>query len=465
MEQTNVSNSQTVDWGKWSKEQIIEFLEGRNLVKEFAAEADILKEVKDAEEETKKSKKRSETTWELTMNNYPDFVIRKITGRSWKMLVVMVSKGVGYLKDSKGSKKLTVDDVDLLAGFLRGMPKIEIPNSWIDYLGSGIVEAKSLLYILIHPDIMEGYKNHCGPQYKRNVECIKAEKVYNNWQTAYSMHANLMKKYSTNRKALDLIISSPNFVKDIKERWGIDNVYDYLDHFTLSLVQLSKNRYGWNSEKYESLDVYDYYGRTKESLIPKCDMQYTRFRDYALYDAYRLGYGDNINSFFNVWDDTLNMEKLIYDKIKDKYPENLQTLHDILAYKAKLLKQEIDKKKFQAQVEKACQYEDAVGDYVFIAPKVVQDFYDEAEMQQNCLASYVDRFTNGECIIMFMRMKNTPEESLVTIEVRSGKVIQQYQSRNRLTTEEQKAAIEQWIKNLNKKGVIKLNLSNESRQF
>ena len=46
---------------------------------------------------------------------------------------------------------------------------------------------------------------------------------------------------------------------------------------------------------------------------------------------------------------------------------------------------------------------------------------------------------------MFMRHKDTPETSLVTIELVDGNVIQQYGHRNRPVTDEENLAIEKWM--------------------
>ena len=108
------------------------------------------------------------------------------------------------------------------------------------------------------------------------------------------------------------------------------------------------------------------------------------------------------------------------------------------------MKDEIDNQKLSDKLNFSKQFEASMLDYLFISPKNKQDFLDEAEMQQNCLASYVKKVANGECLIMFMRNKATPEESLVTIELRKGKLGQRYQARNESVTSEQATVINKW---------------------
>jgi hypothetical protein len=165
-----------------------------------------------------------------------------------------------------------------------------------------------------------------------------------------------------------------------------------------------------------------------------------------------MGYGKTIKTFFDEWRDSITMQKDIYHKIKEKYHDNLPLWHHQLSYKRACMQEQIDEIKMKEMVEFASLYQGVCDKYVFIAPTCKQDFLDEAQMQQNCLASYVNKFIDGDCIIMFMRLKNDPTQSLVTIEIRKDDkgdytvLNQKYQARNRNCTEEQSDAIDKWLK-------------------
>lgn len=61
-------------------------------------------------------------------------------------------------------------------------------------------------------------------------------------------------------------------------------------------------------------------------------------------------------------------------------------------------------------------------------------------MQNNCVASYIDKVIDGQCHILFLRKKNKPDESLVTIEVRNNHIVQARRRFNDdVTVEDQKA--------------------------
>lgn len=62
----------------------------------------------------------------------------------------------------------------------------------------------------------------------------------------------------------------------------------------------------------------------------------------------------------------------------------------------------------------------------------------------HCVGQYIERVANGECHILFLRYRDIPEESLVTLQL-SGKQICQAQGMNRrpLTTQEYRF-LKQW---------------------
>jgi hypothetical protein len=224
--------------------------------------------------------------------------------------------------------------------------------------------------------------------------------------------------------------------------FGLNNARDFLTQLELSLVEIGTGYYGGiGGSRYGSSKPY-----------PDMEMKYESFRDYVLYQSVFMGYGKTISTFFNEWIDSIKMQKDIYHKIKEKYHDNLPLWHHQLAYKSQCMREQIDEMKMKEMADLAALYQGTSGKYVFISPTCKQDFLDEAQMQQNCLASYVSKFVDGDCIIMFMREKKDPAQSLVTIEIRKDddgnytRLNQKYQSRNRQCTAEQSDAIDKWLK-------------------
>lgn len=132
----------------------------------------------------------------------------------------------------------------------------------------------------------------------------------------------------------------------------------------------------------------------------------------------------------------------------DRYPRNFLTTHQIAVRNYNRLKQEFAEEEFKEQIR--LDYEDRFGKYCFIYPRCTQDIKDEAVMQNNCVASYIDKVIDGQCHILFLRKIDNPEKSLVTVEVRDNKVVQARRHFNDPITVEDQQAIDKWNEKHNK---------------
>ena len=124
----------------------------------------------------------------------------------------------------------------------------------------------------------------------------------------------------------------------------------------------------------------------------------------------------------------------------DKYPRHFLTTHKIACRNYNRMKKEFSEELFRKRINK--QYECSFGDYIFIYPESTQDIKDEATMQNNCVSSYIDKVIDGECHILFLRKRNKPKESLVTIEVRNNRIVQAKRRFNDDVTSEDQLAID-----------------------
>ena len=55
--------------------------------------------------------------------------------------------------------------------------------------------------------------------------------------------------------------------------------------------------------------------------------------------------------------------------------------------------------------------------FTFISPKTPRDIINEGQNMHNCVGGYINNVLNGHCIIMFMRLSNSPNESYITLEI------------------------------------------------
>lgn len=146
--------------------------------------------------------------------------------------------------------------------------------------------------------------------------------------------------------------------------------------------------------------------------------------------------------------DYANMMRQLSPKY-DKYPRNFLTTHKIACRNYNRMKKEFSEELFKKRINK--QYECSFGDYIFIYPDSTQDIKDEAVSQNNCVASYIDKVIDGECHILFLRKKNKPDDSLVTIEVRNNKIAQARRRFNDPVTDEDQRAIDAFNKKFSNK--------------
>lgn len=165
-------------------------------------------------------------------------------------------------------------------------------------------------------------------------------------------------------------------------------------------------------------------------------------------------YGLNLKNLLEEIVDYNKMLSEISLRKYEKYPKNFLTVHAITCRNYNRLNREYSVKDFSERIR--LDYETEIDKYTFIYPKTPQDIKDEAIMQSNCVASYISNVLEGKCHIMFMRYKDKPDESLVTLEIRKDKVVQQKGKFNHDTTEEENEYIKKFEKHLQKIFVSKI---------
>jgi hypothetical protein len=437
-----MSNTININGQNINMEDLQAALEAQGLnIKELAKEASALKrgEVKTPENKATPTT----TTYKLALVDYPDFCIERTTAKTRQLIVIMPSCQGYYVKSFKGGNEYIEElTSDLYSKMTAGMNVLEFPDGfWLNRAHPGKRFFDTLSKALRSETYLEMVKFHVAPK----LEALNLDGYHtvesNECVSAYKNQPILYREFFNTNKAKRVLMDSPNFIKCIVNDFGLNNTRDFLKELELSLVEVGTSYSARFGAGYRSDKIY-----------PNVEMKYEAFRDYVLYQSVFMGYGKSINTFFDEWRDSIRMQQDVYHKIKEKYHDNLPLWHHQLAYKSICMKEEIDAEKMQKMVEFASLYQGVCDKYVFVAPTCKQDFLDEAQMQQNCLASYVNKFIDGNCIIMFMRLKDTPTQSLVTIEICKDDegnytvLNQKYQARNRACTQEQSNAIDKWLK-------------------
>lgn len=427
------------------------------------------------------TKKSKDISFEITSKSYPDFSITKTTPTQTKVLYISPSCN-GYfirIKNRKGIWETESLNDKSYQNFIQGFKSEDIDlgdDFWIKTLPTGSYGLEYLMEYLNIDGILEMIKYKCAPRY--NHEYFKCTYYggteYNIREQAriYQAIPILYKEYhnSNNRNIKYLIKENPSIIYTVMKRWGLDKARDFLETIRTSLLEFTSGycstanifhvgMIGNYRETHELLINSPFYISQLEnnlpfdpqnSNIPFIEMNYNTFRDYILsVNSRRMGYR-RYTEIMRDLNDTYKQQLILYGRVKEKYPKHLLEYHAVLSINTEIKHALINEEKFKAQSEVASKYywkmDKDEGEYIFLYPKNSGDIIDEATQQSNCLKTYIDKFQNGECIIIFMRTKDNPEESLVSIEIIDDKIVQAKQYMNRKITHEQENAIKKFAK-------------------
>ena len=207
-----------------------------------------------------------------------------------------------------------------------------------------------------------------------------------------------------------------------------------------SEVSDNGGRSWWNSTRWSDLDIqeiikYDGYN------LNKVFKYVYKIATTKIYDKrYCLSI---FKDTFQMLKDTLVMAEQLNFEL-EQYPDNLYQIHNQLAKviqekKEKIQNEAVEKIAITCEkaIQEACESnavtlpKKAIEQYCCVMPKNQQDFTQEGQQQHNCVAGYCSRVRQGECIIFFVREKNSPNDSYVTAEIRPSGLGQVMYSNNR----------------------------------
>ena len=423
-----------------------------------------------------------EIGYEITSASYPDFTVTKTTATQTKILVIAPSCNGYFIKTKTRNKDWEVEQLSEknFANFAKDIKEpIEFEDDfWLKNLPSGEQGYVTIMRYLETPGIMDMFRDKCAPKYIKEYfmdnrgyyggaeNDIKVQiKYYKAFPILYREYFN-----DTNYTISNMVKYHPELLYTIYKRFGLEKARDFVETARIALISPWSN--GYYSGSASNIFVQDaanymqskfhlthtnergereeYIGFYPSSCqIPYMEMDYEHFKEYYFFESYRMGY-EGVHDMLRDWNDDLRQQKTIYGKIKEKYPLNLQTHHARLSRIERQARETIERKGFDAQAIIAKEYEWKMdkdeGNYIFIAPTVPEDFYNEARNQANCLAGYVGRFAKGEDIIMFMRDKEQPDVSLVTIEIIGDTITQALRRSNRNPLFDQVQALKKFAK-------------------
>lgn len=194
-----------------------------------------------------------------------------------------------------------------------------------------------------------------------------------------------------------------------------------------------------------------YYGRNGSLLetllssyaneeVFKDNYSFGKFANYVINETINQGY-NRVRDFINELKDYLRMCK--QDDIKPTlYSSYLKQTHDITSRNHNVKVEKENEETFKSRYKDFKEYKGKF--YSVIAPKDSNDLKKEGDTLNHCVASYIKRVIDGECLIYFLR-KNK-EESLITFEVRHNTIVQVRGLHNRKPTENEQQALKEFAK-------------------
>lgn len=395
------------------------------------------------------------------------FVVKRETTRASSFLVVIPTAEQYYIK--KGDNNIALTPAEY-SKFMADAPEdIDLDDVvWLDSLKKGKKFGERLLQFLIDagPVLKYGfmfYDETVRYSYRFSAPSIMSALLdeyegFVKWMVKY-LSEFASKKENAKKNVFERFINNFEEFRFLLQYFGEDNMKKLIMAFNEGGYSLRTNaiatlfdacinnatervgRYGYRGDPDADAKAY------KSALEHRssASFDFKRWMEYLI-SFEREGYA-NTSNFFQEWADDLRMQNAIFGKIKDKYPEYLMTHHAKLSVKVSIIQREIDVKAFAENYERNKDLEWSNNEYIFIVPKTAQDMIDEAEQQNNCLRSYVDRVTNGETKIVFLRKKKSPASSYITIQVNNaGRIVQVRKKMNRRVSSGEALPITAWAK-------------------
>lgn len=172
----------------------------------------------------------------------------------------------------------------------------------------------------------------------------------------------------------------------------------------------------------------------------KDNYSFGKFSNYVINETINQGY-NRIRDFIYELRDYLKMCK--QDNIKPTlYSSYLKQTHDITSRNHKVKVEQENEEIFQSRYKDFKSYRGKK--YIVVAPKNSNDLKKEGDTLNHCVASYIKRVIDGECLIYFLRIDK--DESLITFEVRHNDIVQVRGLHNRKPSTSEVQALKDFAK-------------------
>ena len=381
-------------------------------------------------------KQKPEVTYEVVLENNTDFIVRRQAPKGQKELVILVSQGLYYIRDNKTG---TIDPVTNtnLRSFLRDLKNRTISLDQVHWVKHLLKESADYICTVIEDQDLSDMCRHNIP-----IDPGEPRKYVGYWAQNKKLFTRLGQIFPAQPAEPAKFVNSIPVALWIEKCFGANEAIYFAEKLVQSGVRrviYTKNpSYGQYNNDFGQIDGFT------GVITSEYNINLRRFIDYIFFDLYRQGYGTVDRQFFREYMDYLSMQKNFYGKVREKYPEHFKTAHDVMALKVNLAKAVEQQKNFAEQAEAVKDLEYCGQTFCIVVPTEPRELADEGVNLSHCVGSYIDRVASGECHILFLRRKLTPDQSLVTLQL-TGKRICQAQGMNRRSiTKEERDFLYRW---------------------
>ena len=372
--------------------------------------------------------------YEVVLENNTDFIVKRRTLKTERELVILISKGLYYIKDCKTGAIDPVTEASLRS-FLREL-KVEIVTleqvHWMPHL---FYESADAIFRVVSDEILT---DMCRHNVMENMPDPYWFKPY--WEQNSKLFIRLHKLFPS-------LTEPQKYQPSIPVIFWLERTYGANDaiYFAEQLVQSGLRKF---SVTYSNIYRNDYNDIEAFTSIFNADnnLNLRRFIDYLLFDLLRQGYAGFDRSFLTEYADYLKMQKRFYGKIKEKYPEHFKTAHDVIALKVNLAQEAEQCQNFEEHNQAIQQLGYQGRDYCVTLPTQPKDLADEGINLSHCVGDYIGRVASGECHILFLRRRTAPDQSLVTLQLTGNRICQAQGMNRRNITQEERKFLLRWGK-------------------
>ena len=145
-----------------------------------------------------------------------------------------------------------------------------------------------------------------------------------------------------------------------------------------------------------------------------------------------------------LWADALDMQQRVRGSVEDRYPSDPAALLADLEREREMRRHEASDAAITRRAAELNGNGFESDGYLIRPAASVAEIINEANAQHNCVASFIDRYADGQTDLWLMRHASDPDRPLVTVEVRDGKVRQAFQSHKRDITTSQRRFLAEW---------------------